>query len=116
MNVLDETWSVEVVTGQGCPPAVYDPTPTPRPPEFWLDFGEREDVLVSTDGPFAKLVALAPQMARVLLANEWRGAQLDGRAYAAGCAECKNDEHEGHLAVCEMGKLCDQLRALQAGD
>jgi hypothetical protein len=66
----------------------------------------------------ARLAALAPEMARMLLDLERCGnVDFRGPASGVGCPDCLADTEggEAHDAACKLGPICDKLRALAAG-
>jgi hypothetical protein len=66
----------------------------------------------------ARLAALAPEMARLLLDIERCGnVDFRGPASGVGCPGCLADTERGeaHDAACKLGAVCGKLRALAAG-
>ncbi len=104
MSVIDEEW-IAAYPGQG----IHDGT---NPNTDWMVSGGTLDTagVVMTTGAACRLIALAPQMARLVLAAEFMSFDEMGPE----CAECRACELRGHKVGCVFGKLCDELRAIQA--
>jgi hypothetical protein len=56
------------------------------------------------DTETAKLIAAAPDMARLLLELEWRGGEMVGSGYefAICCPSCGGEEEPGHRPDCKL--------------
>lgn len=110
-SILDETWS-PTVDG-----TMVDDGRTPE-----------EEAALPREHRIAraKLVALAPRMATAVLRSEW--SDWSEIRCCSLCPECRDAESDGHGLVlaenarrkkvsvpCGLGKLCDELRAIEKG-